>query len=137
MNIYINPIIPLWSYRDFYLHFAILCTLCFMHLSKLFSNGLKNPHSHSLLMRGKIVTLCIIFLYLIYAKHRKLKKFFRLTVKNTDFFLIGRGSKFQNMCSMKNILKCNFENMQSYKVFSLGYKIPLRLTLIYESCNLH
>lgn len=51
----------------------------------------------------------------------------------SDFFLMGRGSNFQSLSFVKNTLKFNPENMQPYKFYWKGYKIPLRVTLIYES----
>ena len=45
--------------------------------------------------------------------------------KSSDFFLMGRGSKFQNLCPMKNTLKYNPENMHSYKFYLKGYKTLL------------
>ena len=116
--------------------FCTIKRLYFYALLQTFFVRLKNPHSRSLLMRGKIVTLCSIFLYLIYTKHRKLKKVFYKTLKYSRIFPYRQRGKFQSLHSVKNSLKCNFENMQFYKFFHTGYIYPLRVTLIYESCNL-
>ena len=38
---------------------------------------------------------------------------------------------------MKNVLKYNSKNIQPYNFYLNGYKIPIQMTLIYESCILH